>query len=228
MRLQPKAVMEPMITNVTQTRLFSGISPEDTTRLLSCLRARITGYNRDTVIIVEGSHISRFGVLLTGSGRSYKTDPEGNVLTVTLLKAGSEIGVILAASPGRKSPVSVQVEKGSSILFITYDRLMGGCARNCPCHKRLIRNFTGIVAEKGLVLHERLDCLLRATARDKIMAYLKHISDSADGKPFTVPLDRKGMAEYLHMDRSALSRELSSMKKDGIIDFCKSTFRILI
>lgn len=106
--------------------------------------------------------------------KSYKTDSQGHTLTVTLLKEGSEIGVILAASPGRKSPVSVTVEQGSSVLFISYNRLINNCTRNCPCHRQLLKNFMWIVAEKGLVLHERLDCLLRPTARDKILTYLKN------------------------------------------------------
>ena len=104
---------------------------------------------------------------------------------------------------------------------------MNSCARNCACHKRLIRNFTASVAQKGLVLHERLDCLLRPCARDKIMAYLKNASCPSAGGTFTVPLDRNAMAQYLNMDRSALSRELSKMKADGIMDFHKSTFRLL-
>lgn len=76
------------------------------------------------------------------------------------------------------------------------------------------------------MLHERLDCLLRPTARDKILTYLKNFSGLENGLPFTIPLDRNAMAEYLNMDRSALSRELSGMKKDGIIDYYKSTFRL--
>ena len=118
------------------------------------------------------------------------------------------------------------MEKGSRALFISYDSLIGSCSRNCPCHRQLIRNYIGIVAEKGLVLHERLDCLLRPSARSKILAYLKKFPPLSDDGTFTVPLDRNAMAEYLNMDRSALSRELSNMKKDGIIDFHKSRFRL--
>lgn len=210
-----------------KTNLFAGISAQDTGRLLSCLKARAVGYARDTLVIEEGSPAPIFGILLSGSGRSFKTDGQGNTLTVTLLKKGSEIGAILAACPGRASPVSVTVEQGSFLLVIPCNGLTGGCAKNCPCHRQLIHNYIGIVAEKGMVLHERLDCLLRPAAREKILTYLKRISAAAGSSTFTVPLDRKAMAQYLNMDRSALSRELSRMKKDGLIDFYKSTFRLL-
>lgn len=208
------------------TNLFTGISQENAVHLLSCLKAQMIDYPDDTVIIEEGVPVRNFGVLLSGRGRSYRNDSEGNTLTLTLLKSGSEIGVILAASSGRPSPVSVAVEKGSTILFLSYDRLIKSCTGNCPCHQLLIRNFIGIAAQKGLILHERIDCLLRPTARDKIMTYLKKSAPSSGSGTFTIPLDRNAMAEYLNMDRSALSRELSRMKKDGIIDFYKSTFRL--
>ena len=218
--------MNENIQDIMQAKLFSGLSQKDVCRLLACLKAQSVNDAGETVVVEEGCPVKKFGILLAGRGKSYKTDSQGHTLTVTLLKEGSEIGVILAASPGRKSPVSVTVEQGSSVLFISYNRLINNCTRNCPCHRQLLKNFMWIVAEKGLVLHERLDCLLRPTARDKILTYLKNFSGLENGLPFTVPLDRNAMAEYLNMDRSALSRELSGMKKDGIIDYYKSTFRL--
>ena len=110
-----------MIEYLEGTRLFAGISREDTGRLLSCLNAYPVEYAHDTVIIEEGSKVRAFGILLSGRGRSYKTDLDGNILTVTLLNTGSEIGVILAASPDHPSPVSAAVERGSAVLFISYD-----------------------------------------------------------------------------------------------------------
>lgn len=217
-----------MEKNYTQTKLFDGISQEDAACLINSLNAGITEYQTPTVIIEEGSQVRTFGVLLSGKGRSYKTDMEGRTLTVTLLKEGSEIGVLLAASPGSKSPVAVAVEAGSRILFISYDRMLNGEAKHCRAYGSLLGNFMGIVAEKGLVLHERLDCLLRPTAREKILAYLYKLSIAQGSPLLTVPLDRNAMAEYLNMDRSALSRELSRMKKDGILDFHKSLFRLLL
>lgn len=215
------------IQELTGTPLFSGIAAEDIRRLLSCLQAQCIQYQEDTTVIEEGSCISGFGILLSGQGRSFRTDMEGRILTITLLHSGSEIGVILAASPRRKSPVSVKVGKGASIVFISYDAMMNPCTRNCPCHRQMQQNFVGTVAEKGLILHERIDCLLKPTVREKIMAYLSRMAPESGHQVFTIPLDRKAMAEYLNIDRTALSRELSRMKRDGILDYHKSTFRLL-
>ena len=196
--------MKSIIQDLIQTNLFTGISEDGTARLLSCLNARTMEYKSDTVVIEEGNKVWMFGILLSGCGRSYKTDLQGNVITITLLRKGSEIGVLLASRPEQISPVSVAVENGSRALLISYDSLIGSCGRHCPCHRQL----------------------LRPSARSKILAYLKKFPPLSDDGTFTVPLDRNAMAEYLNMDRSALSRELSNMKKDGIIDFHKSRFRL--
>lgn len=226
MHRQRNHSMNPNIQLLSQTGMFSGISAPDIERLLSCTGARTVEYPRESVIIDEGRTVTEFGVLLRGGGRSYRTDACGRTIAITLLKPGSETGVILAASREHRSPVSVEILKDSAILFLSYERLMESCARNCRCHKLLIRNFTGIVAEKGLVLHERLDCLLKPTVREKIMTYLSRISAQQGSRTFSIPLDRNAMAEYLNTDRSALSRELSRMKDEGLIDFYKNTFSL--
>ena len=122
--------MNENIQDIMQAKLFSGLSQKDVCRLLACLKAQPVNYAGKTVVVEEGCPVKKFGILLAGKGKSYKTDSQGHTLTVTLLKEGSEIGVILAASPGRKSPVSVTVEQGSSVLFISYNRLINNCTRN--------------------------------------------------------------------------------------------------
>ena len=98
--------MKSIIQDLIQTNLFTGISEDGTARLLSCLNARTMEYKSDTVVIEEGNKVWMFGILLSGCGRSYKTDLQGNVITITLLRKGSEIGVLLASRPEQISPVS--------------------------------------------------------------------------------------------------------------------------
>lgn len=98
------------------------------------------------------------------------------MILISLLKKGSEIGVILAASLEHKSPVTVQAEDDVLVLQIPFERVLARCEKACPRHDRLLRNYISIVAEKGLVLHERIDCLLRPTIREKILTYLQRIA----------------------------------------------------
>ena len=111
--------------------------------------------------------------------------------------------------------------------MIPFDRLMARCPQNCSQHERLVRNYVGIVAQKGLLLHERIDCLLRPSVRGKIMAYLSRVSGEQGSDTILLPLDRSAMAEYLNVDRSALSSELSKLQGEGLLRFHKNHFELL-
>lgn len=219
--------MVEYIEDLAQTKLFSGIEPKEIAGLLDCIHGRQVEYAKDAMIIEEGSRVYEFGIMLSGHGRSMKWDATDRLITITLLQKGSEIGVLLAANPEHESPVFVQAQEDVSILLIPYDCMFAHCKKACPRHERLLRNYIGIVAEKGLVLHERIDCLLKPSLREKIMNYLLQISREQQSPSFTIPMNRNAMAEYLNIERSALSRELSYMKRDGLIDYHRNDFKLL-
>ncbi|MCL2046106.1 MAG: Crp/Fnr family transcriptional regulator [Oscillospiraceae bacterium] len=220
--------MKEHIEDLAQTKLFFGIEPYEIAGLLTCVHARSAQYSKEEMIIQEGSHISDFGIILSGHGRSVKWDASDKLIIITLLEKGSEIGVLLAANPEQESPVSVQAQDEVSVLFIPYDALIARCDKTCPKHEMLLRNYIGIVAEKGLVLHERISCLLKPTLREKVMTYLIRVSREQRSQTFSIPLNRNAMSEYLNIERSALSRELSNMKRDGLIDYHRNSFKLLV
>jgi CRP-like cAMP-binding protein len=222
-----KRFMREYIEDLAHTSLFSGMSPDQIAALLGCIHAKRVEYKKDDVVIEEGNAVCHFGVMLSGRARAVKWDASGRLIIITLLQKGSEIGVILAASLAHESPVTVQVQADAAVLQIPFDKALQRCSKACPWHDRLLRNFIGVVAEKGLVLHERIDCLLKPTVREKVLAYLKRVSQERQSRTFAIPLNRNAMAEYLNVERSALSRELSNMKKDGLIDYHTNVFQLL-
>jgi CRP-like cAMP-binding protein len=209
-----------------QTDLFAGIAPKDLEALLGCMNARIKEYEKNEMVLWEGDQISEIGMVLSGRGRSIKETLSGKTVIVTLLKEGSLIGVLLAASRERRSPVSVQALDHLSVLFIPIMHVLHRCAKVCPRHDRLLRNVLDGIAEKALILHDRNDCLIKPTIREKVLTYLTRTAKEQQSPTLTIPFDRSAMAEYLNVDRSALSRELSQMRKDGLIDFYKNNFRL--
>lgn len=227
LRRQQKSSMKDYITDLTMTSLFADIAPYDIEELLGCIHARRVEYAKGNAILEEGSHVNHFGIILSGRGRAVKQDAAGRPIIITLLEKGNEIGVILAASYANPSPVSVQAYEDTCVLMIPFNGILNRCQKSCVRHNLLLRNYIKIVADKGLLLHERINCLLKPTVRDKIMTYLIRISHKQRKTFFIVPLDRNAMAEYLNVDRSALSRELSKMKRDGLIDYHKSVFKLL-
>jgi CRP-like cAMP-binding protein len=193
--------------------------------LADCIGARRVSYKKDAFAIGEGDRVGEFGVLLSGEGRSVHWDESGRGFLVTPLTPGSVFGVLVAANPARGSPVSVQMSQDSQALRIPFERLLTRCERHA--HDRLLRNYLRIVAEKGLALHERMQCLLRPTVRARILGYLSQVSREQGKTMFRIPFRRGELALYLNVERSALCRELSRMKRDGLIDYHLGTFKLL-
>ena len=210
-----------------QTALFAGIEREAIGGLLKCVNAKCARYKKDDLIIEEGEDIREFGIILSGHARSIKWDASDKIVIITLLNQGSEIGVLLAARPGHKSTVWVQAQDDVEVLHISYDRMISRCIKNCPQHETMLRNYISIVADKGLDLHERINCLLKPTLREKIITYLLRVSREQQSRFFTIPMNRNVMAEYLNIERSSLSRELSYMKREGLIDYHKNSFKLI-
>ena len=218
--------MNKNIEILAKTALFSGIAPEEIIVLLNCVNAKYSRFRKDDLIIEEGEDVREFGIMLSGHARSIKWDASDKIIIITLLNQGNEIGVLLAARPGHKSSVWVQAQDDVEVLQISYDRMISRCKENCPKHETMLRNYISIVADKGLDLHERINCLLKPTLREKIITYLLRESHEKQSRFFSIPMNRNVMAEYLNIERSALSRELSYMKRDGLIDYHKNSFKL--
>jgi len=212
--------------SLSSLSLFEGIPQEEIQKLLSCTRAVCKNYKKDDLIIEEGKPVTDFGIMLSGAGQSIKWDASGRQIIITLLEKGSIIGVLIASKAKHKSPLTVQATEESEVMHIPVDRIITRCEKNCPHHEKLLRNYIGVIAEKGLELHERINCLLEPTVRDKVMTYLRRMSRLENSPTFTIPMNRNVMAEYLNVERSALSRELSNMKKDGLIDYHRNSFKL--
>ncbi|MCL2224909.1 MAG: Crp/Fnr family transcriptional regulator [Defluviitaleaceae bacterium] len=193
----------------------------------SCLKARRVNYKKGDVIIEAGTVAAEFGILLEGSAHSIKWDASGKQIIITMVEKGGAIGVLLAASPQRVSPLTVQATADATVLMFPFSQIITGCEKKCRHHERLLQNYISIIADKGIELHERVNCLLEPTVRKKILTYLTNISHEQNSTEFILPINRNIMAEYLNVERSALSRELSRMKADGLIEYNRNNFKLM-
>ncbi|MCL1903878.1 MAG: Crp/Fnr family transcriptional regulator [Oscillospiraceae bacterium] len=217
---------------IGQTELFRGLSMSDVKKLCDCLGASIRNYKKGETVVREGETLKRFGVVLGGKASSYKTDASGKVFTVSVINEGGYIGVLLAGGTGsdehnRFSPVTVTARDRLTVLFIPVDRLIRQCSSNCRLHTIVIGNFISGISEKAMQLYERIDCLIKPTVREKVMNFLDERCKRSQTAKINIEFNREGLAEYLNIERSSLSRELSRMKNDGIIDYNKNTFTLL-
>lgn len=214
------------LTILKNSELFCAIESDDIKEMLYCLNSYIKEYKKDETILSEGEYVDKIGIILSGCARSIKSDISGKTTIITLLKEGSYVGILLATSKNRQSPVCVKASDNTIILYIPVDNVFKRCAKNCARHEILTRNLFDGLSQKAMVLHDRNDCLIKSSLRDKILTYLTRISKEQKSVEFTIPLDRSSMAEYLNTDRSALSRELSKMRNEKIISFTKNHFKL--
>ncbi|MCL2564712.1 MAG: Crp/Fnr family transcriptional regulator [Defluviitaleaceae bacterium] len=210
---------------LSKNPLFKGIYPSY--ELLNCIFSKKSVFTKNSIIIHEGSDLHNLGIILEGKATAYKTDASGKNLIISNLSGGNIFGGILSVSSSVKSPVTVEAAENLTILLIPTDAIIDGIAANCDPKGLLLRNLLNIISKKYFELHDRINCIIRPTLREKILFYLDNCAKEAKSDIFTIPFNRKALADYLNADRSALSRELSKMKKEGIIDFYNESFRFV-
>jgi len=211
--------------------LLEGMTEAEQKAMLECLKARVRYYDKGENLLWEHENADCMGIIVTGLVEASKLDMSGKRLIISRLASGSVFGDVLSLRNERRSPVTVTALERVSALLLPVANLLSPCARRCENHDKLIRNLLNRVSEKYFELLDRIACITKPTMREKIIYFLKRASDEAApgrrGRVFSIPYDRTALAEYLHVERSALSRELSAMKRDGLIDYHKNTFRLL-
>ncbi|MEA5012556.1 MAG: Crp/Fnr family transcriptional regulator [Angelakisella sp.] len=207
-----------------QTALFEEIADNDILTMLCCFGAVVKNFLSGEIILLAGYDNHQVGIVLEGRLIATKATPKGNEVAMSSHKAGSIFGDVLSGSHV-KSPVTVRAATDCRVLFLPYDQLISPCACGHQCHSRLLRNLVGTISDKYFALNKRVDLLILRSLRQRIAQYL--LDSSGGSTDFTVPYDREGLAAYLNCDRTALCRELSRMKKEGLIDYRKNYFSIV-
>lgn len=219
--------MKKYIDTLLDTALFSGINRNDIEPMLLCLSYSVATYNKGDFLILEDESVRNIGIILSGSVDMVKEDYWGNKTTLVRMKSGELFGETFSCSKDSVSTVSFCAASKTSVLFIPFNRVMHSCNMACSFHHRLIENMVFIIAEKNKELMLKVEVVSKKTLREKIMAYLSIHAAKQGTEYFEVPLGRVELADYLCADRSALTRELTNMQNEGIIDFDRNTFRLL-
>lgn len=208
------------------TPLFSKIDKEDLQPLLTCLKPHSRTYEKGSYITHTGESINSIGVVLSGTVQMLKEDVWGNKSILAVMREKSIFGETFVCSRVYNSTVSFQAASDCTIMFLSFERILHSCSVACDFHHRLIDNVVVLIAQKNIQLMEKIEITAQKTLRDKILVYLSREAQRNGSLYFTVPMGRLELADYLCADRSALSRELSRMKEEGLIDFDRNTFRI--
>lgn len=210
-----------------QCALFEGIRPEDRIPMLKCLGAKTLTAEKNQFIFQEGAPANLLGIVLSGSVQVMREDYYGNRSILTRIGPSGLFGESFACADVPFFPISVSAVEDSTVLILDSRRITVTCSNACGFHGRMIFNMLKIVAKKNLVLNQKIEITSKRTTREKLMAYLLAQAKLHNSDTFTIPYDRQALADYLEVERSAMSAEISKLRRDGIIECEKSTFRLI-
>ena len=204
---------------MTSSPLFRDIAPADLASLLDCLDARERAYEKGAWLLRRGEWTDRLGLVLSGTVHILREDFWGSRSIVGLAGPG-EIFAESYALAGEPLEVSVLAASDARVLFLRVETALTGCGQ-------LTRNLTALLAEKNLTLTRKMRHMARRTIREKLLSYLSAQALRSGGAEFDIPMDRQQLADYLAVDRSAMSAALGKLRDEGVLEFRKNHFRLL-
>ena len=214
----------PMLKN---TQLFSGASDEDIEAMLGCLQARLCTYKKGEYVLREGERIERLMMLVKGELHIQRDDYWGNRSIISMVGVGEMFGEAYAAPESGPLLNDVLAVEDSAVIFLDIGKLLTVCPNGCKFHAMAVKNLFFAISEKNRKLVRKLGYMSRRTTREKLIAYLSEEAKRQNSGAFSIPFNRQQLADFLSVDRSAMSNELCRLRDEGLIEFEKNRFRLL-
>lgn len=221
------------MTNLTQyypilrsTSLLHGMTDAELDNLVQCFAPRVRQYQKGEILLLAGYVNREVGILLEGSVTAVKNTPDGGSVAITHMGPGGVFGDVLSGS-SEHSPVTVLADEPCVAVYLPYYKIIHPCPNLHESHCQLLQNLVTTISNKYFALDRRVELLICKSLRARICIWLLDEASRAGSDTFTVPFTRAGLAEYLNCDRSALSRELGRMSREGLIETYRGSFKLL-
>lgn len=219
--------MKKYIPILKRTKLFAGVAEEEIGSMLSCLDARLHEYKKGEYVLREGERLNHIMVLASGELHIQRDDYWGNRAIVNHIAVGEMFGeAYLAPESGALLNDVVAVED-SVVVFFDARRIITVCSSACRFHSMVVQNLFFAISEKNRRLVQKLGHISKRTTREKLISYLSEEAKRQNSASFVIPFNRQQLADFLSVDRSAMSNELCKMRDEGLIEFDKNQFKLL-
>ena len=219
--------MEKYIPILKRTQLFSGVGEEEIRAMLNCLQAKLCAYKKGEYVLRQGEHLDKILVLMTGKLHIQRDDYWGNRSIINMVGVGEMFGEAYVAPESGVLMNDVLAVEDSVVIFFDVKRIMTVCSLACRFHSMVVQNLFFAISEKNRKLVQKLTFMTKRTTREKLIAYLSEEAKRQNSSEFFIPFNRQQLADFLFVDRSAMSNELCKMRDEGLIAFEKSWFRLL-
>lgn len=212
---------------LAKTPLFRGTTPEEVQTMLGCLQAERKTYKKGELIYRMGDIVHSMGLILSGSVSIENDDIWGNRSILDTARTGQVFAEAYACVPAEPMMVSVVAAETTEVLFFNVNRILSVCSNHCSHHNKIIQNLLSISARKNLNLSRRIFHTSAKSIRGRLSSYLSYQAMQNESREFDIPFSRQQLADYLSVDRSALSNELSKMQKEGLLQVNRNHFVLL-
>jgi len=210
-----------------KTALFRGTTEVELPTLLGCIAPSYRDFAKNEMILHQGEDITSIGMVLSGRVQIIEEDFWGNRNIIADVWPGEVFGESYAFLPGELLRVSAIAAEPSAVMMIDARHMLEICSSACRFHTRLVQNLLAESAKKNLALTRKLSHMSKRNTREKLLSYLSSQSLSAGSDVFEIPFNRQQLADYLCVDRSAMSNELCKMRDEGMLTFERSSFHLL-
>lgn len=207
--------------------VFYGLSESELAQMADKASARRCTFEKGSFIFHAGDQVQEMGIVQKGSVNIENIDPWGNKGILSNVAAGQVFAETYALC---REPLMVNAvaAENCEIVFLNLHTLMSKCNMSSSWYMKIMQNMLRVSAQKNLILSHRIFCTTAKTVRGRLLTYLSAMAVKKDSSTFQVPFDRQQMADYLNLDRSALSKELGRMRDEGMIEFYKNTFKLKV
>ena len=219
--------MKNYISVLKRTQLFAGVGENEIDAMLDCLQAKLCDYKKGEVIFRQGEYLSYVTILVKGNLHIQADDFWGNRSIVNTVNVGEVFGEAYAVPNSGAILNDVVAVEDSTVIFFDIKRMLTTCSSACKFHSIVIQNLFYTISEKNRKLVRKLGHMSKRTTREKLISYLSEESKRQNSRSFAISFNRQQLADFLSVDRSAMSNELCKMRDDGLLTFDRNSFTLL-
>ena len=221
------AFVKKYIETLKQTKLFSDVKEDEIFAMLDCLQAKLLTFKKGEYVLQEGEQICQIMVLVEGKLLVQHNDFWGNRNIVHVIRIGESFGETYVTPESDVLMNDVIAEEDSSVIFFDVKRILTVCSSACRFHAMVVQNLFFSISEKNRKLVQKIGHMSKRSTRSKLLSYLSEEAKRQNRRQFSIPFTRQQLADFLCVDRSAMSNELCKMRDEGILQFHKNEFTLL-
>ncbi len=219
--------MKKYIPILRGMQLFAGIKEDEIESMLSCLQARSEHYIKGEYVLRCGQPHNSISVLVEGQLHIQHDDYWGNRSIISTVDIGDMFGEAYATGSEALLNDVVAIED-STVIHLDVNRVLTVCSNSCRFHSLIVHNLFYAISEKNRRLVGKLGHMSKRSTREKLLSYLSEQAQKQNSASFVIPFNRQQLADFLSVDRSAMSNELCKMRDDGLIRFEKNQFTLVL